>query len=70
MNIGEGMVLYLATAAGGTTVGQIYDGTDVTTLPFSADLTVYARDGYTTRPARCVGRDVGLAGSDVGRAVR
>jgi hypothetical protein len=46
-NIGEGMVLYLAIAAGGTTVGQVYDGTDVTTLPFSADLTVYARDGYT-----------------------
>lgn len=53
-NIGEGLVLYLAIApgtdagpGGGTTVGQVYDGTDATTLPFPADLVFYARDGYT-----------------------
>jgi hypothetical protein len=50
-NVDEGCVIYLAidpsSAAGGTTSGHLYDSTDITTLPFSATLVVYAHDGYT-----------------------
>jgi hypothetical protein len=53
-NIDEGNVVYLALAplaatppAGGATSGALYDSTDVTTLPFGAQLAVYAHDGYT-----------------------
>jgi len=53
-NIDEGDIIYLAIAPGGTggpgggaTGGELYDSTDVTTLPFAAQLVVYAHDGYT-----------------------
>ncbi|HEY6461938.1 MAG TPA: hypothetical protein VIY73_17350 [Polyangiaceae bacterium] len=53
-NVDEGSILYLAVnptatnhPAGGTTSGELYDSTDVTTLPFLAQLAVYAHDGYT-----------------------
>ena len=53
-NIDEGSILYLAVApggsgapSGGVTSGLLYDSTDVTTLPFAAQLAVYAHDGYT-----------------------
>jgi hypothetical protein len=53
-NIDEGSILYVAIdpshtgwPAGGSTAGELYDSTDVTTLPFPAVLAVYAHDGYT-----------------------
>ncbi len=53
-NIDEGSILYFAVAPGGTggagtgvTGGELYDSTDVTTLPFPGQLAVYAHDGYT-----------------------
>lgn len=53
-NVDEGNVLYVAVnpangtpPAGGSTSGELYDSTDVTTLPFAAQLAVYAHDGYT-----------------------
>jgi len=46
-NIDEGSVLYLTTTGAGTTTGELYDSTTVTSLPFSAQLAVYAHDGYT-----------------------
>jgi hypothetical protein len=53
-NVNEGSIIYLAIdpgddagPAGGATSGRPYDSTDITTLPFSARLVVYAHDGYT-----------------------
>lgn len=53
-NVLEGSILYVAVdplsptpPANGTTSGELYDSTDVTTLPFAAQLVVYAHDGYT-----------------------
>ena len=46
-NINEGSILYLTPPGAGTTTGELYDSTKVTTLPFSAQLAVYAHDGYT-----------------------
>jgi hypothetical protein len=45
--ISEGNVVYLSTPTTGLSAGQTYDGTDITTLPFSAQLVFYAKDGYT-----------------------
>jgi len=46
----EGNVIYLAPNPGdggtGLTSGQPYDNTDITALPFAADLVVYGKDGY------------------------
>lgn len=48
--VSEGNVLYVAPNPGdggtGSTSGQPYDNTDITALPFAADLVVYAKDGY------------------------
>jgi hypothetical protein len=46
-NVDEGNILYFATSGAGVTSGELYDSTDVTTLPFTAQLVVYAHDGYT-----------------------
>lgn len=53
-NVNEGCVLYVAVdpggdagPPGGATSGRLYDSTDVTSLPFEAQLAVYAHDGYT-----------------------
>jgi hypothetical protein len=53
-NVDEGSILYFAIAPGsvggvgaGVTSGELYDSTNVTTLPFTAQLAVYAHDGYT-----------------------
>ena len=53
-NVDEGSILYIAVnpangtpPAGGATSGAPYDATRVTTLPFAAQLVVYANDGYT-----------------------
>jgi hypothetical protein len=46
-NIDEGSILYLTPPGAGTTTGELYDSTKVTTLPFGAQLAVYAHDGYT-----------------------
>ena len=46
-NIDEGDILYFATSSAGTSSGELYDSTKVTTLPFAASLAVYAHDGYT-----------------------
>jgi hypothetical protein len=43
----EGNVVYFATNGAGLSSGEPYDSTDVTTLPFIAQLVVYAHDGYT-----------------------
>ena len=55
-NTGEGIVLYLdkdnltpidsGTNTNGTNVGNNYDGSSFTQLPFRADLVVYLKDGY------------------------
>ncbi|HEX8796604.1 MAG TPA: hypothetical protein VF765_36890 [Polyangiaceae bacterium] len=49
-NVGEGNVIYLAANPGdggtGLTSGYAYDNTDVTKLPFAADLVVYAKQTY------------------------
>ncbi len=46
-NVGEANVIYVAANPGdggtGLTSGYLYDNTDVTTLPFAADLVVYAK---------------------------
>ena len=46
-NILEGDILYFGGPSVGLTSGRLYDQTDVTTLPFPAQLAVYAHDGYT-----------------------
>lgn len=50
-NVAEGDVIYVAANPGdggtGLTSGYAYDNTQVTTLPFAADLVVYAKQGYT-----------------------
>ncbi|MGD0528939.1 MAG: hypothetical protein ABSE49_27625, partial [Polyangiaceae bacterium] len=43
----EGNIVYFSNGGPGMTSGELYDSTDVTTLPFSAQLAVYAHDGYT-----------------------
>ena len=55
-NIGEGAVIYIdknplptingGTNADGTLVGQVYDGTNFSDLPFRADLVSYFKQGY------------------------
>ena len=50
-NVTEGSVVYVApgpgdAGSGGLTSGYAYDGTDVTGLPFSASLVVYAKSSY------------------------
>ncbi|HEX3345268.1 MAG TPA: hypothetical protein VHS09_11880, partial [Polyangiaceae bacterium] len=54
-DIDEGAILYLATSASGTTTGELYDSTRVTTLPFAAALAVYAHAGYTEARAYSAG---------------
>jgi hypothetical protein len=53
-NVAEGDIVYLAVdpgsdagPAGGATSGRLYDSTDITLLPFAAQLVAYAHDGYT-----------------------
>lgn len=46
-NTTEGSVLYVGSGSSGASAGQSYDGTDASTLPFSAQLVVYAKDGYS-----------------------
>lgn len=49
-NVAEGNVIYVALNPGdggaGLTRGYAYDNTDVTKLPFAADLVVYAKQSY------------------------
>lgn len=49
-NVGEANVIYVAVNPGdggtGLTSGYAYDDTDVTKLPFAADLVVYAKQTY------------------------
>ncbi|HEY3817194.1 MAG TPA: hypothetical protein VGL81_08490 [Polyangiaceae bacterium] len=46
-NVLEGDILYFATSGAGISSGELYDSTNVTALPFDAQLVAYAHDGYT-----------------------
>jgi glycosidase len=45
-NLSEAAVIYIGTGGSGTTAGSNYDGTDFTSLPFTAQFVTYFKDGY------------------------
>ncbi|MGH9584476.1 MAG: glycoside hydrolase family 13 protein, partial [Bryobacteraceae bacterium] len=45
-NLSQGAVIYIGAGANGATMGENYDGTDFSSLPFPAQFVTYVKDGY------------------------